>query len=201
MEYLDYYDEQDNYLGYASRNEVHSKGYWHHTIHCWLYDLEGNVYFQIRQDKRKLYTTASGHVLHNETIEEAFKREIKEEIGLELNNTDGTLIAVVPWQMDKIKDDGSEYHDHAKAHVYLNEINDKPKFHFDSSEVIGLAKVNALDTYQLFQNEKGSIIGTIILEEHCLEKELSLEDFLVMDGETAITKYGDILKSIINKTK
>ena len=62
MEYLDIYDEK-KFLGSEKRSIVHKMGYWHKTIHCWLYDNKGSVYFQIRKDKNKLYTTASGHVL------------------------------------------------------------------------------------------------------------------------------------------
>lgn len=51
MEYLDIYDEQGQLLGKEERSIVHKEGYWHNTVHCWLYDLEGNVYFQIRKDK------------------------------------------------------------------------------------------------------------------------------------------------------
>ena len=63
MEYLDYYDEDGNYLGYRTRDEVHKEGLWHNTVHCWLYEMDGSVYFQIRSSSHKFYTTASGHVL------------------------------------------------------------------------------------------------------------------------------------------
>jgi len=81
MEYLDIYDENGNYLGKEERGIVHKNALWHKTVHCWLYDLDGNIYFQIRKDKGKLYTTASGHVLAGETVQEAFGREVKEELG------------------------------------------------------------------------------------------------------------------------
>ena len=72
MEYLDIYDEEKKFLGTEERNIVHRDALWHNTVHCWLYDIEGNVYFQIRKEEEKLYTTASGHVLAGETIKEAF---------------------------------------------------------------------------------------------------------------------------------
>lgn len=82
MEYLDIYDEFRNFLGTRPRDEVHRDALWHNNIHCWLYDKLGNVYFQIRSNSKKFYTTASGHVLSKETLEEAFSREIKEELGI-----------------------------------------------------------------------------------------------------------------------
>ena len=77
MEYLDYYDEDGNYLGYKSRDEVHKEGLWHNTVHCWLYEMDGSVYFQIRSSSHKFYTTASGHVLKDESIKDAFDLHIK----------------------------------------------------------------------------------------------------------------------------
>ncbi len=38
MEYIDIYDEADQYMGQEERSVVHNKGLWHHTVHCWLYD-------------------------------------------------------------------------------------------------------------------------------------------------------------------
>ena len=94
MEYLDIYDENGNFLGTEDRKVVHEKAYWHNTIHCWLYDNDGNIYFQIRKDKNKLYTTASGHVKAGETIKEAFGREINEEIGYKINYEEAEKITV-----------------------------------------------------------------------------------------------------------
>lgn len=45
MEYLDIYDEDKNYLGKEERNIVHEKALWHNTVHCWLYNKNGNIYF------------------------------------------------------------------------------------------------------------------------------------------------------------
>lgn len=204
MEYLDYYDEEGNYLGYKSREKVHTLGLWHNTVHCWLYDKEGNVYFQIRKDSNKFYTTASGHVLKGETIKEAFRREIKEEIGLDIDSSDATLVGIIPWKMDKVKN-GKTIKDRAKANVYIDlfegNIND---FKFDTNEVLGVVKVNAKETLNLFKKETGKIEAEIITtknNENVKEKRLvDAYEFLVMPHETALEKYGDVLNKIIEKT-
>ena len=95
MEYLDTYDKDGNYLGKKDRNYVHEHGLWHNTIHCWLYDREGNAFFQIRHEEKTLYTSASGHVLAGESIKEAFGREIKEELGLNINTNELEFISLV----------------------------------------------------------------------------------------------------------
>ena len=48
MEYLDVYDEEQNFIRREKRNIVHRDALWHKTVHCWLYDSDGNIYFQIR---------------------------------------------------------------------------------------------------------------------------------------------------------
>lgn len=206
MEYLDYYDEDGNYLGFKSRDEVHSKGLWHNTIHCWLYDNEGNIYFQIRKDSNKFYTTASGHVLKGETIKEAFKREIKEEIGIDIDSSDASLISIVPWKMDKVKKDGTIFKDRAKAHVYIDLYEGNMQdFNFDLNEVLGLVKVNAKEALELFKNEKGKILVTLIKQEDkkivITDKKVDFKDFLVNSHETALEKYGTILDKIIEITE
>lgn len=206
MEYLDYYDENGNYLGFETRENVHKNALWHNTVHCWLYDENGNVYFQIRKDTNTFYTTASGHVLKGETIKEAFKREIKEEIGLSIDTSDATLVGIVPFKMDKVKSDGSIFKDRAKANVYIDlfegSIDD---LSFDLEEVLGLVKVNAKGTLDMFKNESGVIDATIITTEKRknieMKKEVDLRDFLVNEGETAYNKYKDVLEKIIEMTK
>lgn len=159
MEYLDIYDENGNYIGKETRENVHKNALWHKTVHCWLYDKEGNVYFQIRADVNKLYTTASGHIKAGETVKQGFAREIKEEIGINVN--------------------------------------------YEKAELV---KVNAQDTLDLINGTKQSISSIVYkninntVEKHDIS-DISIDNFLVNKGETAIEKYGDILTKVIDLTK
>lgn len=205
MEYLDTYDEDGNYLGAKSRDYVHENGLWHNTVHCWLYDKEGNVFFQIRHEENTLYTTASGHVLKGESIKEAFGREIKEELGITVDYEKAICIQIIPFKLDKVKADGTVFKDRVIANVYILEFNDNySKFNFDLNEVNGLVKVNARETLDLFLNGEGFIKGKVItMDENkitSLEDKIAISDFLVNDGETLIDKYGFILKRIISIT-
>ncbi|MBO4517260.1 NUDIX domain-containing protein [bacterium] len=48
--------------------------------------------FQIRKDTGTFYTTASGHVLAGETIKQAFSREVKEELGIDVDVSNAELV-------------------------------------------------------------------------------------------------------------
>lgn len=199
MELLDVYNENHERLGTYNRDEVHAKGMWHNTIHCWLYDNDGNIYFQVRSDALKLYTTASGHVKAGETLKEAFGREVKEEIGLDVNYEQAELLNVVIWKMDKEKN-GKIIKDRAFANVYLLNISDlNLEFNFIDHEVIGVAKINAREALRLFNEEIVEIEGTYFSEDKKEQHIFTSNDFLLMPGETLIGKYGNILEAIANK--
>lgn len=202
MEYLDIYDENGKFLGTEERGVVHSKGLWHKTVHCWLYDRDGNVFFQRRSDRGTLYTTSSGHLSAKESVTEAFQREIKEEIGLDIDASDATKVGVVPFQMDRVKEDGSIFKDRAFANVYVDLYEGNYEdFQMDENEVSGIVIVSAKDALDLFQKESGSIFGReISLDNTMIERDISFSEFLVNDGETALEKYGDVLKKIVELT-
>ena len=200
MEYLDVYNENHEMIGTYSRDKVHEKGMWHNTIHCWLYDNDGNVYFQVRSDANKLYTTASGHVQAGETLKEAFGREVSEEIGIDVHYEKAELLNVVTWKMDKEKN-GKLIKDRAFANVYLLKLdNTNLKFDFSDHEVCGIAIVNANDTLEMFEEKISSVKGIFINDKNeRIERVFTNEDFLLMPGETLIQKYGDILNAIKRK--
>ncbi len=202
MELLDTYDEFGNYLGTEDRKIVHQNALWHKTVHCWLYDQLGNVFFQIREDSKTLYTTASGHLKAGESIREGFAREIFEEIGISIEASDANLVGVVPFVMDKPMKDGSIFRDRVFANVYVDLYEGNyHDFHFDQNEVVGLVLVNAKEALHLFENEKGTIQGKVITENEIVERNIDFQEFLVNEHETALQKYGEILKKVIELTE
>lgn len=206
MEYLDIYDKKGNYIGKETRENVHKNALWHKTVHCWLYDKSGNVYFQIRKDVNKLYTTASGHILSGETVKQGFAREIKEEIGININYEKAKLVTIDTFIMDKPQKDGSIFKDRAFSNVYVCEYDGNEKdFIFDTNEVLGLVKVKAQDTLDLINGKKDHITSTIYKNidnkiKNYTKNDLSLDNFLINSGETALGKYGNILNKVIELT-
>ncbi|MBO4480618.1 MAG: NUDIX domain-containing protein [Alphaproteobacteria bacterium] len=197
MEKLDIYDEYMNKIGSEDRDIVHEQGMWHKTIHCWMYDDDGNVYFQIRSDSNKLYTTASGHVLAGETVRDAFKREIAEEIGLDVDVTNAQPIEITFWRQDKIKND-KPWHDRAFSHIYINKLpKDFNNFNFQLSEVNGVVKINAKKCLDLFMNKISHTNATKITQNDQQEINVTIDDFLAASDEIHIIKYGAVLQNII----
>ncbi|NMA51132.1 MAG: NUDIX domain-containing protein [Mollicutes bacterium] len=202
MEYLDIYDENENYLGKEKRSIVHQNALWHKTVHCWLYDKKGNVYFQLRKDEGTLYTTASGHVDAGETIKEAFGREVLEEIGVNVDYESANLVEINKFVMDKLKEDGTYFKDRAFANVYVCEYKGSSEdFNLNLDELKGIVKVNVNDALDLFNHKKDVINGVllrVVENQNVLEKkDFKIQDFLVNSGETAIGKYGNVLRKII----
>ena len=195
MENLDIYDEYMNKIGTESRDIVHRNGLWHKTVHCWMYDENGNIYFQIRADSGKLYTTASGHVLSGETVRDAFHREILEEIGIDTDVSNAIALEVVFWRQDKPE---REWHDRAFAHVYANKLPlNFIDFRFQPDEVAGLVRVKAGDCLDLLMDKKTEISATKISSDGIKNIEISGKDFLTASNENAVVKYGYVLQSIM----
>lgn len=206
MEYLDYYTEDGKYLGYETREVVHEKGLWHKTVQNWLYTKDGKILFQIRKDSGKFYTTSSGHVKKDETVAHAFKREMMEEIGLELESKNAKMIELVTWIKDKKRKDGSVMRDRAKSSFFIIEYEGNfDDFKFDPEEVLGIGVFDVEKLLELFEKNEGSIDALIItgrgnnlISEN---REVTLDEFLVLDDETALEKYGNVLKNVISAVK
>ena len=201
MERVDVYDEYMNFVGSEDRDVVHRNGLWHKTVHCWLYDKYGHVYFQIRKNSQKLYTTASGHVQAGETVKQAFHREVLEEIGVDVDLDSSVMVEINAWRLDKMKN-GIPFIDRAFANVYLNEIDENINdFKFCEEEVSGLVKVRAQDCMDMFLNKTKVIEAQKINAQGIQKINITSDSFLVLDGEVAILKYGKILQRIIDLTK
>ena len=197
MEYLDIYDEYMNKIGQESRDTVHQNGLCHKTVHCWMYDDSGNIYFQIRADSNKLYTTASGHVLSGETVRDAFRREIHEEIGLDLDVSGAIPLEIVFWRQDKPQ---KNWHDRAFAHIYANKLPiGFTNFRFQPEEVAGLVCINAKDCLDLLMDKRTFVRATKITTDKSIDIDITKNDFLVAPNETPIVKYGFVLQSIIQQ--
>lgn len=89
-EYIDIVDKHGNPTGKtALKSKAHKNGWYHNTIHLWLFTANGEILLQQRSHKKVIYpllwdVSVAGHIDAGETFIEAALRETAEEIGLKL---------------------------------------------------------------------------------------------------------------------
>ncbi|KEQ24534.1 NUDIX hydrolase [Paenibacillus tyrfis] len=144
-EIFDIFDERMNPVGQASRSEVHARGLWHQTFHCWIAeptDGEAVLLFQERHPGKDTFpslldTSCAGHLLAGEVVEDGV-RELEEELGLSV-----PFEALVPCGLFAEEDVISEAcNDREFCHVFLH-VNQQPltQYRLQPEEVTGLYRV------------------------------------------------------------
>lgn len=124
-ERIDIVDKNGNPTGNSAlKSEIHKNGWYHNTIHLWLYTKNGDILLQQRSHKKTIHpllwdVSVAGHIDAGETFIEAALRETKEEIGLQLKSIDlahiGTFLHESSYNSGEIKD--NEFHQ-----VYVAEL-------------------------------------------------------------------------------
>ena len=98
-EIFDIVNEQDEVIGQAPRREVHARGLWHRAVHVLVYNARGQVFLQKRSLKKDTAaglwdSSSSGHVDSGEDYDPCAVREVREEIGLHLENPPERLFKI-----------------------------------------------------------------------------------------------------------
>ena len=99
-EILDVINENDEVIGQAERDEVHSKGLLCRLIYVCFYTADGKVILQKRSmtkknDPGKLTTTVSGHVASGQNYSDTAVRETFEETGVKITVNDLKNLGVI----------------------------------------------------------------------------------------------------------
>lgn len=86
---LDVLDDAGRVVGQRPRTEVHRRGLLHRGVHVFVLDARGRLWLQKRDIARDLYpglwtSSASGHVDAGEEEAGAVRREVREELGLDV---------------------------------------------------------------------------------------------------------------------
>jgi 16S rRNA (adenine1518-N6/adenine1519-N6)-dimethyltransferase len=82
-------DENDELQGYATRSEVHGNNLRHRAVHILIFNQFGELYLQLRsrwKDRHPLKwdSSAAGHVTVGENYDETARRELTEELGVDV---------------------------------------------------------------------------------------------------------------------
>lgn len=88
-EVFDVVNERDEVIGRAPRREVHARGLLHRAVHVLVFNTRGEVFLQKRSLKKDRQpgvwdSSASGHLDAGEGYDACAVRELREEIGLDL---------------------------------------------------------------------------------------------------------------------
>lgn len=107
----------------ALKSEAHKNGWFHATVHIWLFTSDEKILLQKRASTKKVFPglwdiSVAGHIAAGEEVLTSVKREVFEEIGLKLEEKDlikiGTRIHTVS-HANGILD--NEHH-----HVFIAEL-------------------------------------------------------------------------------
>lgn len=162
-ERLDIFDESGRYIGTETRSEVHRRGLWHQTFHCWIYRVAGEqieLLFQKRHPQKDtcpdlLDITSAGHLLASEQPEDGV-RELEEELGLRVSFEELHAIGVIkdvtmaPGIVDK-----------EMCHVFAYACGQPLRaYRIQPEEVTGLLWVKLAEVDKLFAGETPTIAAT-----------------------------------------
>jgi isopentenyldiphosphate isomerase len=161
-ELIEVYNSRNEPTGeIVPRSEVHQKGLWHRTMHCWVIyrskrgKICDYVVFQRRSawkdsDPNKFDTTAAGHYTADKPIAEQKFKEIEEELGLQVNETDLNFVGV----RINVEDFEDLFFNHEFQDVYFW-VNDTPlqQYKLQTEEVSGLIALEINKGLELFLGE------------------------------------------------
>ncbi|HSJ36707.1 MAG TPA: NUDIX domain-containing protein, partial [Planococcus sp. (in: firmicutes)] len=177
-------DEEGVAQGIATREEVHKKGLWHDTFHCWIVEMtEGTPYIhlQLRSPEKKdfpdlLDISAAGHILAHETVVDG-AREIKEELGIDVKFDELMPLGIFKDQLAV-----QNFLDNERCHVFLYITNEKldGAYNFQQEEVAGMFKFDFQEFSDLCSGaaEKIDSKGELATEGKTSPRTMSLADLV-----------------------
>jgi len=125
------------------KSEAHVHGFYHQTVHVWFYTDDKYVLLQKRAAVKKVFpslwdVSVAGHVAAGESIEIAAIREVQEEIGIHIKETD---LQKIGFRKDEIIHPNGIL-DNEFKHIYLCKL----KKNIDQLKM----QVEEVDDLQLF---------------------------------------------------
>lgn len=123
-ELIDILDSEGNPTGESCLKSVaHQHGFFHATVHIWLYTKDEKVLLQQRAPTKKVFPnlwdiSVAGHIGAGEEILDAAVREVYEEIGLTLKKEE--LIKIGTRKHQVSHDNGIQ--DNEFHHVFIAEL-------------------------------------------------------------------------------
>ena len=108
-EIFDVVNERDEVISQAPRSEVHRRELRHRAVHVLVFNARGELFLQKRSMLKDCYpgawdSSASGHLDHGEDYDICAVREVREELGVQLDATPRRL-----FKIDACEETGQEF--------------------------------------------------------------------------------------------
>ena len=124
-EYLDLVDENDNVVGKKKRSEVYAEHLSNfRVVNVFIVNSKGEIWIPRRTADKRIFPlcldmSMGGHVESGETYEDALKREMQEELNIDIDKTPFRFLG----HLTPLKDDVSAY-----ENVYEVKMDETPNF-------------------------------------------------------------------------
>ena len=156
-------DEQGNELGLMGKTEAHQKGILHKAISVIIFNSKGQMLLQQRAFTKYHWAgiwsnTCCSHPRQGETFEQAAKRRLKEELGIE------TELNKQFYFIYKAKDEKSGLTEHEYDWVFTGKFDESFEYNTHEINAIKWLTKNELDTDMKLNPDKYSFWFPIILE-------------------------------------
>lgn len=182
-------EEDGTPIRIVSREEIHKRGLWHETFHCWIVEIEDGtpyIHLQLRSADKKDFPglfdiSAAGHILAHESVRDGV-REIKEELGIDVKYGELLPLGVIKDQLSL-----EDFTDNERCHVflYITTQNLDGAYRFQKEEVAGMFKFDFQDFYNLCMGstERIESAGELGAAKTPSQKSISLAN-LVPHGQS-----------------
>ncbi len=180
------------------KKEVHQKGHWHQTFHCWILrrDAAGRhtVLLQLRDPAKSdgantFDISAAGHLVTGETVMDGI-REIKEELGIDVDHAH--LLPLGIFKQSVVTSKGELNYEFCHTFFYES-ANPVDQYQLQPDEVAGLFEISITDAIALFSGETDSVEITGIIrtaETYAPAKQkIGVKDMCAAKDRCTLTPY------------
>ncbi len=149
-----------------SKREIHARGKLHRAVHLYLFDRENNLLLQRRSPHvdyypNRLSISVTGHVDAGETSQAAAQRELREELGIDIDT--GQLKFLFSLRQDSTL--GSHYIDRQFNDIYVCRfISEIPKIILNPNEVSEVQWVPFTTFEAMVKDPKSELASTYEVE-------------------------------------
>jgi len=164
MKLLNIVDENDNIIGTEERKVIHEKGLLHREVRAWLVTPNNEIIFQHRSKTKDtlpdlLDISVAGHVEIGDSYEEAAVREVEEETGVKIKESDLRLIGKIRRDSeDKSTETSNGIFEKMFIFTYRGDIKD---LKIEQGEAIGFEVFTIEQLLNMSEAEKGRFISYI----------------------------------------